>query len=94
MTINEEVLKQIRYAYSWGTFRNTFKHTLENLYKEGLLDLQFKDINLQDQTWGGELFITMREGMTSNRLINEIIAFCSADEITMLDDKVLRLWWD
>jgi len=94
MTINEEVLRQISYAYAWGTFRNTFKHTLENLYRKGLIDIQFQEIDLNKQTWGGAMNITMKEGMTTRMMVNSIIAFCHADEITMESDTVLRLWWD
>ncbi len=94
MDINEEVIKQIHLAYSWGTYGNTFKHTLENFYRKGLIDIEFKEMDLKKQTWGGTMNITMKEGMTTRLMVNAIIAFCHADEISMESDTVLRLWWD
>jgi NCAIR mutase (PurE)-related protein len=94
MTINEEVLKQIHMAYSWGTYSNTFKHTLEQLYRKDLIDVEFKEMDLNRQTWGGAMNIIMKEGMTTRMMVNAIIAFCHADEISMESDTVLRLWWD
>jgi hypothetical protein len=94
MSVNEEVIKQIRLSYSWGTYSNTFKHTLENLYRKGLIDIQFLEFDLVKQTWGGAMNITMKEGMTTRMMVNAIIAFCHADEISMESDTVLRLWRD
>jgi hypothetical protein len=94
MDINEEVIKQIHLAYSWGTYGNTFKHTLENFYRRGLIDIEFKEMDLNKQTWGGAMNITMKEGMTTRLMVNAIISFCHADEISMDSDTVLRLWWD
>ena len=94
MTVNEEVIKQIHLAYSWGTYSNTFKHTLENLYRKGLIDIQFQEMDIVKQTWGGAMKITMKEGMTTRMMVNAIISFCHADEISMESDTILRLWWD
>jgi exoribonuclease R len=95
--MNQEVIEQIKHAYDWGVFNGDLRHNLHLLYNQGMIDLDFDDMNIENKTWGGAVNITLKKGMTTNRVVNEIIYYATisrADEISMKRGNVLRIWWD
>lgn len=56
--------------------------------------LECKVLDYDAKYWDGELIIHITKGMNARQIINYVVSGSYADEIRMLDNKTLRLWWD
>lgn len=67
---------------------------LELFAKAGALKLEFPQADLDSERWDGTLVIHFSKPWSAMDVINHIISGTRADEIHMIDNKTLRLWWD
>lgn len=77
----------------YSSIGHIFGKNLSKFCKDGQIEVDFKDLNLDKHTWYGELYIYLT-GITAFELINDIIGPSGADEIGMDNATTLRLWWD
>jgi hypothetical protein len=67
---------------------------LQIFAKQGLIKLELPEANLDKEMWDGTLLIHFVNLWSATDIINYIVSVSRADEISMLNDKTLRLWWD
>lgn len=56
--------------------------------------IEFPEIDLESEQWDGSMFIKFSEPPSPRLVVNGIIQHAHADEIGMIDETTLRLWWD
>lgn len=72
-----------------------FKNVLRNYVSGGIVSLEMYDANFETYHWDGELIVKFKLNKIGIvPLVNNIIGVSRADEIELLDDETLRLWWD
>ena len=54
----------------------------------------FREIDIDSQQWDGEMLIKFSEPPSASLVVNGIVQYAHADEIGMIDETTLRLWWD
>jgi hypothetical protein len=62
--------------------------------KQGRIDVELPKYDPRDDRWDGTLLIHFKEDFTPADVINYIVSFGRADELSMDSDKTLRMWWD
>jgi hypothetical protein len=65
----------------------------------GVLECHFDNLDENESQWDGELVVKWKKkpgGYAANcrEIVNNLIGPAKADEVDMLDDFTLRLWWD
>jgi hypothetical protein len=58
------------------------------------ITVELKNYNQDANTWDGEMIIHFVKKMSTKDIINHLVAFSFANEISMETTKKLRLWWD
>lgn len=61
---------------------------------QGRIKLELPDANLDSETWDGTLLIHFEKTMSAADVINYIVGGTRADEMSFINEKTLRLWWD
>jgi hypothetical protein len=62
--------------------------------KQGRVDVELPKFDHRDDRWDGTLLVHFKDQFTPAEVINYIVAFGRADEISFENDKTLRMWWD
>jgi hypothetical protein len=78
-------------------FSNCSDTVVKNLAiysRNNKITLECKVLDVGEAYWDGELIIRIVEDISAREIINFIVIGSYADEIHMIDDKTLRLWWD
>jgi hypothetical protein len=67
-------------------------------FRKGRIDVELPEFEPKDKDgnyrWDGTLLVHFKDTFTPAEVINYIVASSRADEVSMEDDKTLRLWWD
>jgi hypothetical protein len=74
---------------SWDLLAN-----IKSLVANGEAVLELGSFNLESVTWDGTLFVHFHKRPTARDVVNRIIFHARADEMHMVNDRLLRLWWD
>jgi len=67
---------------------------LQLFVSQGKVKLELPDADLDDDRWDGTLLVHFVQPMSAADVINYIVGGTRADEISFVDNKTLRLWWD
>jgi len=101
ITITKETVDSEDSAVLWQLLQNctsagaAWIKTAKNRIRTGHVTATFKEIDVAQQCWMGELLIQMQLGeLSAFVVVNELMWGCYADEQHMTDSKTLRLWWD
>jgi hypothetical protein len=73
---------------------STGMRNLSVFVKQGRIDLEFPECDPYNEFWDGTLLIHFKQDFTPAEVVNYILAFSRADEISFVNDKTLRMWWD
>lgn len=82
----------VSYLKEWMESGGTRNLTL--FVNQGRIDLEFPKFDPNNELWDGTLLIHFKQPFTNSELVNNILAFSHADEISFVDDQTLRMWWD
>ena len=66
---------------------------MSNLIDSTKIVVFVNNINNFNETWDGEIIIDVSK-LTTQEVVNYLISDSFADEISMTENKLLRLWWD
>ena len=61
---------------------------------QGRIKLELPYADLDNDNWDGTLLIHFEKTMSAADVINYIVSGTRADEISFINEKTLRLWWD
>lgn len=73
---------------------NTLAENIRALIKAGTIEASMPEFDAQKRRWDGTLLVSFRSKPDPVIMVNQLIFWANADEIHMLDEKTLRLWWD
>jgi hypothetical protein len=96
MTLNsKEHMQEIKHFFDscWYDFNEALAETLIELAEAGHITFNIPGADETGETWEGEIYIDVSK-LSIETLVNDIIADASADEISIEDGHILRLWWD
>lgn len=95
MTLNsKEHMQEIKHFFgAWYDFSEDLADTLVELAEEGRITFTIPGADETGETWEGEIYIDVSK-LSVETLVNEIIAAAYADEISIENSHILRLWWD
>lgn len=97
--INDAVeLRSALTPFSAWIPRPVIEYLAESI-SSGALECHFDNLNENKIEWDGELIVKWKDtptlvANTCRDIVNNLIGPAKADEISMDDDKTLRLWWD
>lgn len=99
MTItNNEVAAEQFQSLQWlvkgGWFSDRLIKNLHYLVSAGTATIYFKEIDQSKKTWDGEMIIKFVRKPDAMVVVNSIVSWARADEVSMANTKTLRLWWD
>ncbi len=91
MTTVEEV-KQLEVFRSY--ISPQLLKNITTMVQQKEIHLEFSHLDFEKDEWDGEVRVVFKEAPTAKRVINAIVQYAHADEVSMQDEKTLRLWWD
>lgn len=64
------------------------------LSNDMVTEVVFQDFNVKSSMWDGTILVKFPKKPDVVKVVNMIIGWARADEVTMENTKTLRLWWD
>lgn len=95
---NNEALNENIQSLQWlvkgGWLADRLVKNLHSLVAGGEATVFFKNIDQNSNTWDGEMMVKFVKKPDVVKVVNGLVSWARADEVSMTDSKTLRLWWD
>ena len=85
----EDILDMLR---EWVGER--VQKNLRIFVKSGDIRLEMPDADLKREVWDGTLLIHFNRDFSAADLVNYIVGGVQVDEMSFIEPRTLRLWWD
>lgn len=85
----EDILDMLR---DWVGER--VQKNLRIFVKSGDIRLEMPDADLKREVWDGTLLIHFNRDFSAADLVNYIVGGVRVDEMSFIEPRTLRLWWD
>jgi hypothetical protein len=94
ITTSEDFTKIAGWLVDGDWFSSTMNQNILTMLNDGAIEVKFNKINGRKNEWDGTLYINLLTPLTTQTIVNSLIARANADEISMETDTKIRLWWD
>lgn len=84
----------IKFASDFRVPYKTVFNNLQYYVNQGNIDVELNGYDEKAETWDAEILVHFNKDMSITDIVNNIISLSYADEVSMKNDKILRLWWD
>ena len=69
-------------------------NNLRNYVEKDEVELILPKCNIEQDLWDGTLLIKFKRYFSAQEVVNKIIFYICADEVSFEDENTLRIWWD
>lgn len=87
-------LNQLDFLHQRGWAEKSLVDNIEQLVLQDLISVRLNEVDMPNDNWDGTLLIQWKRVPKAISVVNHIIGWARADEVSMPDPKTLRLWWD
>lgn len=91
--LNENI-RSLHWLVKGGWLSEQLVRNLHYLVAGGEATVFFKNIDQTSNTWDGELVVQFVKKPDVVKVVNGLVSWARADEVSMPTSKSLRLWWD
>ena len=90
----EGQFKELQWLVKGGWLNERLVKNLSYMVNAGEATIHFKEIDPSKMLWDGEIIVKFAKKPDVVKVVNSLISWARADEVSMENTKTLRLWWD
>ncbi len=89
-----EQFQSLQWLVKGGWLNDRLVKNLHYLVTGEGVTIHFKEIDPSKMVWDGEMVVKFPKKPDVVKVVNGLVSWARADEVSMPNTKTLRLWWD